>query len=547
MMKTRLFIFISCAVVASVAFATGGSAEEGIIYACAHKNSGDLRIVESPDDCRKPEVALWWNQVGPPGDPGLPGPPGPPGASANLDVRQLADLLGDPSLADGLPLDMTHPVEVEATLIFEGPGSATADVVGLIGTDTVSQTFAYHLVVEPIAAASPAWLGQTGQVVFQRDEGITIFGGMITDVGTTGGADGMGYTVITLEPPLAGIARNADYRVFQGWSLSDIVQELLEEADLTHEWRADDLPLPDCTVQYNESDLDFVGRLTEGTGVFFFFNENGDPIFSDPSGGFGGLGASLAYPGAAVPLPQGEEAITTLLRDGWFTANRATVRGFDFENPGLTIEGFDSVEDGSRDVYTYDASVRESSDAQLQAIVNLEGLRVPFDVASGTGTSADVRAGFGLGVADTSGNGMGGDYIVTGVTHVFVRSGDGSLTYGNAFEAVPSGVDYRPPKRTHVPKVQGLHTAIVTGMAGEPIYTDEGRVKVQFHWDRLGSFNENSFCWVRVNQPAGTLNQGEPYIPPVGQEVLVGFVQGDPSQPVVLGSLFNGDNPPPAP
>ncbi len=543
MTESRLFIFISCAVVASVAFATGASAEEGIIYACAQKNSGDLRIVESPDDCRKPEVALWWNQVGPAGDPG---PPGAPGESANLDVHQLADLVGQPELAVGLPLDMTHPMECTASLVFEGPGGATADVVGLIGTDTVSQAFAYHVVVENISAASSGWLGLMGQVTFTRDEGTTTFGGMISEIGTSGDDDGTGYTVITLEPPVAGLARNADYRVFQDRSVLEIVASVMADAGLDFQDQAVGSYEPvDCMVQYNESDLDFVKRLTEGAGVFFFFDPDGDPVFSDPGGGFGGGGPSLDYPGAAVPLPPGEEAITTFIRNGWFTANRATVRGFDFEGPALTIQGSISVEDGSREVFSYDASIKENSHADLRANVNLQRLRVPFDVASGTSTSADVRAGFGLAVSDTSGNGMGGAYNVTEVTHVFVWSRDGCLSYGNVFEAVPEGIAYRPPKLTPVPKVQGLHTAFVTGAAGTTVDADYlGRVIVQFQWDRLGGLDENSFCRVRVNQPAGSLGMGDPFIPPVGQEVLVGFVQGDPSQPVVIGSLFNGDEPP---
>ena len=87
----------------------------------------------------------------------------------------------------------------------------------------------------------------------------------------------------------------------------------------------------------------------------------------------------------------------------------------------------------------------------------------------------------------------------------------------------------------------------MTGPSGVPVYTQDGKVKVQFIWDRLGEFDDQSFCWVRVLQPAGTLNVTDPFIPPVGQEVLVGFVQGDPSQPVVLGSLFNGQDEPPLP
>jgi len=544
MTTSRRFIALTCVFFATVACAAVAGAEEVMIYACAQKNSGDLRIVDSLDDCRKSEDPVWWNQAGPPGNPGLPGPPG---ESPNEQIRKLADLLGQPALAEGLPLNMTHPVECTATLVFEGPDDSTAAVVGLIGTDTVSQTFAYHLVVEAIATASSSWLGQTGMVTYQRNEGTTTFGGMITEVGTSGDDDGTGYTVITLEPHIAGLARNADYRVYQDKDVPEVIGEVLGETELEWQWQTAGSYRPhDCTVQYNESDLDFVNRLTEAAGIFFFFDQDGDPIFTDPDGGFGGGGLSLAYPGSVVPLPVGEEAVTTLKRGGWLTPDQATVRGYSLGHPASPFQSTVGVGDGSREIFAYDASLDEVLLVADHAGVNYERIQVPVDLASGLSTSADVRAGFGLAVSDTSGNGMSGDYNVTEVTHVFERSGDGCLAYGNAFEVVPGGIDFRPPKLTPVPKVQGLHTAIVTGEGGEEFSADElGRVIVQFLWDRLGGFDEDSFCRVRVNQPAGTLGVGDPFIPPVGQEVLVGFIQGDPSQPVVLGSLFNGEDQPP--
>ena len=120
----------------------------------------------------------------------------------------------------------------------------------------------------------------------------------------------------------------------------------------------------------------------------------------------------------------------------------------------------------------------------------------------------------------------------------------GCLAYGNVFELTPESVPYRPERTTAIPTVGGLQTAIVTGPAGVPSYADElGRVKVQFPWDREGGSDENSFCWVRVSQPPGV---DEAFIPEVGDEVVVGFFEGDPSRPVIVGRLFNGQDLPPA-
>jgi type VI secretion system secreted protein VgrG len=141
------------------------------------------------------------------------------------------------------------------------------------------------------------------------------------------------------------------------------------------------------------------------------------------------------------------------------------------------------------------------------------------------------------------------EYLLTEVSHAGTQPqtleeyGDGSSSYSNSFSVIPADVQYRPVRQTPRPLVTGVQTALVVGPQGEEIYTDEyGRVKVQFHWDRVGQKNDKSSCWLRVAQTWGGGNWGSQFIPRIGDEVLVSFIEGNPDRPLVTGSVYNGDN-----
>ena len=145
-----------------------------------------------------------------------------------------------------------------------------------------------------------------------------------------------------------------------------------------------------------------------------------------------------------------------------------------------------------------------------------------------------------------------GPYVLTSVQHSARLQGDyrsdsgGEATYYNSFTCIPAALPFRPRRITPKPVIQGTQTAVVVGPAGEEIFTDKySRVKVQFHWDRQGQSNADSSCWVRVGTPWAGKNWGMIHIPRVGQEVIVAFEQGDPDQPIIVGSVYNADMMPP--
>jgi type VI secretion system secreted protein VgrG len=132
-----------------------------------------------------------------------------------------------------------------------------------------------------------------------------------------------------------------------------------------------------------------------------------------------------------------------------------------------------------------------------------------------------------------------GAWVITSVNHAaHAKVPNGRVTYTNDFACIPSGLPYRPPRTTPRPVVAGPQTAIVTGPAGEEIYTDKyGRVKVQFFWDRKGKKDETSSCWVRVAHPVAPTGTPPPQTPPIGSEVVVAFEEGDPDQPIIVGTV----------
>ena len=189
-----------------------------------------------------------------------------------------------------------------------------------------------------------------------------------------------------------------------------------------------------------------------------------------------------------------------------------------------------------------------------QKIVRLRMEREEAAYEEADGTS-DVRAfcsGFRFTLTDHFRSDWNADWLLTSVQHSAVQSPDYvsdeavGQAYSNRFTCIPHKVPFLPERVTPKPVVRGPHTAVVVGQAGEEIFPDKfGRVKVQFFWDRHGKKDDNSSCWIRVAQPWAGKNWGFVAIPRVGHEVVVDFLEGDPDQPIIVGSVYNADNMPP--
>jgi type VI secretion system secreted protein VgrG len=382
-------------------------------------------------------------------------------------------------------------------------------------------------------------------------------------------------------PAFALLALRRDTRVFQQKTVPQVLEEVLTPALSTYgrELTLDleeNYPTREYCLQYDESDLDFVQRLMEEEGIAYFFDHDGDVERLQL------VDANRGFP--RVRPADGQQTVPFVPRADVVRAQEPVYRfsgTHDTRPTSLVLRDFDWTQQGSqvrleeaargedalgrdREVYEhqsrpstlygYDDGVRkyESHDLERQARVRHQlGGR---DVRSAQGVSrvTAFTAGQFFDMTGHPSPGADGEYLLTRVVHLAAPLPDAEADqverYHNTFECLPLGTPFRPSRRTPKPRIHSIQTAVVVGPDGQEIHTDEhGRVKVEFHWDRLGQKNDQSSCWVRVQQPWAGSGWGFVFIPRVGMEVLVSFLDGDPDRPLVIGSVYNGDNTPPYP
>ena len=181
----------------------------------------------------------------------------------------------------------------------------------------------------------------------------------------------------------------------------------------------------------------------------------------------------------------------------------------------------------------------------------MEELAHPHEVCSGQSDSRGICSGYLFTLGKHSRRDQNREYLVVSTSYQAAAEDYETSDQMNemcvcSFTVIPSSVQFRPQRSTPKPIIQGNQTAVVTGPSGEEIYTDEhGRVKVQFHWDREGKYDQNSSCWIRVSQVHAGKSFGGIDIPRIGEEVIVSFMEGDPDRPIITGRVYNAELMPP--
>jgi type VI secretion system secreted protein VgrG len=370
---------------------------------------------------------------------------------------------------------------------------------------------------------------------------------------------------LRLQPWLWFLSRTADCRIFQNKTVQDIFADVVKGhgfPDYESRLRGTYKPLEYC-VQYRETDLNFVSRLLEAAGIYYFFeHEQGDKhtmVLADDTSAFR---AAKGY--GEVKFVQSQSGRTTAdTIDSWSVVQSvqsgayATI-DFDFENPTRLLH--DSVSNKKRhgfsgfEVFDYPAEppVLKPDSVREVAKLRLDEAQAGYERYHGSSSDcAGLRTGakFNLtGHPQAAFNGPA--YAIVATEHTIISnqyaSGDGSHSMTVAVEAIDAATRFRPARTTPKPVIQGTQTAMVVGMASDEIYTDKyGRVKVQFPWDRYGTSDQNSSCWLRVAQVWAGKHWGAMHIPRVGQEVLVSFMEGDPDRPIITGRVYNAESMPP--
>jgi type VI secretion system secreted protein VgrG len=343
-------------------------------------------------------------------------------------------------------------------------------------------------------------------------------------------------------PWLLGLGE--DTRKFRNLSAKDIVSQILGDGGVAHDWQlSGDLPVRKYCAQYRESDLTFVERLLEHEGVFYAFGDDGAMTLADDSTRAAPV-SDTVFELIQAEMSHGEAGIFAFERGSRARPGRVTLGDYNWKTPHVTLrETLAADKDADLDVYQYPAGYRQPTQGKHLAQLRLEAHRVGADFVRGSSSVAGFGPGLKLSFGALAGDAFAGDYLLVEVAHRYHNgafSGDDASSdgqYTNDFEAIPASQRFRPPLKTPRPTVQGSHSAIVRGPAGEEIHTDRhGRFRAQFHWDRQAQGSDEDSRWLRKLQESSTgMNLAR-----TGWEMLVGYVDGDPERPLGIARCING-------
>jgi type VI secretion system secreted protein VgrG len=349
------------------------------------------------------------------------------------------------------------------------------------------------------------------------------------------------YYSLDIYPWLWMLTMSADCAIYQNMTTPDIIKKVFSDlgfADYSDKLTGTYQPREFC-VQYRETAFSFVSRLMEHEGIFYFFTHDSSShkmVLADDSSAWvtaTGL-ASARYTVDPMAWTSDDVVFECSIEQN-ITSGKFKADDYNFETPDTDLLASADGADTSRCVYDFPGMYSKQSDGETIASLRLSALEVPQKVLRGASRCRAFYAGCKFTLSGYFRDNANADYVV----RVLRVNGDQD-TYSNSFESFPESVNFRPPLLARTPVIPGTQAAVVTGKSGEEIWTDEyGRVKVQFFWDQTGKHDENSSCWIRVSQPWAGKQWGGMFLPRVGQEVIVSFLDGNPDRPVIVGTLYN--------
>ena len=405
-------------------------------------------------------------------------------------------------------------------------------------------------------------LGQRVTIKMEVQDGTRYFTAYVTRFAQAGMYGRYYVYRAVLKPWLWFLTRTADCRIFQQKTVPDILKEVLGEhplADFKFELTGSFRKREYC-VQYRETDFNFLSRLMEEEGIYYYFRHgerNNTLVLANA------YSAHSPVPGYAqipfIPPERFVRAEQDHIPDWDFEREvepgKYVLEDYDFEKPSVDLTVKTAVQRGydhsDAEVYDYPGEYLTTAEGDHYVQARIEELQAQYELAHGSSNARGLTVGYLFKLTGHPRTDQNREYLVVAATHQLQASeyesmDSGGATYGCSFTALASRQAFRPKQSTPRPTVQGPQTAIVVGPSGDEIYTDKyGRVKVQFHWDRLGKKDENSSCWMRVSHPWAGKNWGAIHIPRIGQEVIVDFLEGDPDQPIITGRVYNAEQMPP--
>ena len=455
---------------------------------------------------------------------------------------------------------------------FTTPSDATFRVYAFSGTEEAHRPYEFEieLVHESGEVDFVSLLGQTGCLgITDKSGGVRHVHGLIRHFAQLHTANLRTHYRCLLVPRLWFLGLVTDHRIFQNMSVLQIIEQILKEQNFTGDSYAfkcffDHAPREYC-VQYGETGLHFISRLCEEEGVYFYFEHSEDRhvlCFSDREGGplIAGESEVRFHPGA------GTETDTATIRRAELSqtidSDAFTFREWNFEKTRLNLQATQAETDpvkapapvgATLERYRYPHLYQLQQDGNRYAALELlrhQSLCRRLDVQTDVSRMAP---GFTFVLYGHHRRDLNARWWVVGVEQrgeqpqvLEHEAPDRGMSYAARILAIPDATRFVPASDHPKNRVIGDQTAIVTGPEGEEIFPDRyGRVKVQFHWDRLGGHDENTTCWIRASQGWAGGQYGTMAIPRIGHEVVVSFLEGDPDRPLVTGRVYNSANPVP--
>lgn len=447
-----------------------------------------------------------------------------------------------------------RPMRVDTTL-----GKDVLLLEGLSGTEGISTPFAYTLdLLSEDPSIDPAKVLRTPVCVTLTGKGGSerSIHGVVRSFTQLGRSEELTSYRAEVAPWLWFLSLSSDCKIFQNLSVPEIVEEVFQglgysdfQLKLVKSY-----PKRVFCVQYRETHLNFVSRLLEEEGIFYFFEHSDGKhmltLADDNSAVKPCPGQSAARMASQPGRWQEEDVVTGCECEDAVHTGKVTLRDYDPQQPLLQLESSVSGKQ-PEEWYQYPGKYTTLDEGERYVRLQLEAEEALYRVVRGVGTCRTFQSGYRFDLKDHYRKDANQPYMLLELRHS-ARAGDyrswesAPFDYRNDFVAIPYSVPYRPLNGTPKPRIWGTQTALVVGKKGEEIWTDKfGRVKVQFYWDRLGKKDENSSCWIRVSHPWAGKGWGALAIPRIGQEVIVEFLEGDPDLPIITGRVYNADQAPP--
>ena len=392
----------------------------------------------------------------------------------------------------------------------------------------------------------------------RKDKKDRFFNGVVSRISENARVKERPSFEVTIVPKLWLLTKNSDCRIFQRKSVPQIIKSIFTDRGI-QDSLVDKLngsfPKHDYLVQYRETDFNFVSRLMELEGIYYFFDHSDgrhQMVLANDTSCHQNLDGYAKLPFLPDQFSAIGDRIVDWRHEAQIESESVTLRAFDFKAPNTKPKGTKKVDlDNATkfELFDYPVEFHVPNDAKRYSRVRAEELAASAESFTAKTDCRGIVVGGKFQLSDPSKQLRADQLNTYMISSVSCRGSVSSYQSGQSsadeefscgFRGVRSTRVFRPARLTPKPVVSGAQTATVVGPSGTHIHTDKyGRIKVQFHWDRYGTSDQNSSCWIRVSQVWAGRGWGGLIIPRVGHEVVVDFLEGDPDRPIVTGRLYN--------